>query len=359
MTTGSTRPSVSRPDALSPAALADARQHQPTRGLVGLAIVLPLTAVLSVGADGPTRSLTLLAPIIAFALPIIAMIAFWWDDWPGSKLARPWWGLTDTGIVVIGGLALTLLGQLVVNGTDLAGVFAPGPGHPGSYPDTVPLAGGIFTIMLQLTLVSEYWPLRPLLGRLPSGPVAVVLAWLLGLLAWLLAVRSHAIQPENYGAWLTSIGCWQMLFYLALRGWPFARINRRWLRLLIANVVVIGFGWAGYLFFADALGLSPGEVTAISGTGVGCVLLVCMLFEAWPAIRLDSRPLGRTLVVGTVVTLTALLVWLLPMLARAIGVSAAQQWNWTTHVTLNALATMVILHVAVGRRWPSRASLPE
>jgi hypothetical protein len=323
------------------------------RGLVGLAFVLPLTALLSLGADGPTRSLSLLAPIIAFALPIIAMIAFWWDDWPGSKLARPWSGLTDTGIVVVGGVVLTLLGQLVVNGPRSAGLFA------GAYPDTIPLAGGIFTIMLQLTLVSERWPLRPLLRRLPSGPVAVLLAWVLGLLAWLLAVHSHAIPPETYGAWLTSIGCWQMLFYLALRGWPFARISRRRLRLLVANVAVIGFGWAGYLFLADALGFPPGEVTAISGTGVGCVLLVCMLFEAWPAIRLDSRPLGRTLVVVVVVALTALSVWLLPMLAHAIGVSAAQQWSWTTHVTLNALATMVILHVAVGRRWPSRASLPE
>ncbi|MCI2423748.1 hypothetical protein MOQ72_40715 [Saccharopolyspora sp. K220] len=353
-TTVDTRPSVSRPDALSPAELADARQHQPLRGLIGLAFVVPVTVLLSIGAGGAFDSLALLGPIITFALPIMAMIAFWWENWPGALFPRPWSGLYDTAIVVVGGVLLTVLGQLVVNGGDLIGVFAPGPAHPGLYPAAVPLAGGIFTIVLQLTLVCERWPLGGL-GRIPSGLAAVVLCWALGLIAWLVAVRSHAVESENYGAWFTSIGGWQMLCYVALRGWPFARIDRKWLRLLLGNVVVIACGWGSYLLVADVLNWPGVRITATAGTAIGCILLVTMLFEAWPATRVAPKPApGRTIAVLVEVILAALLVWSLPMLAQTLGVPQPREWSWTTHVTLNALSTAVILHVAVWRRWPVR-----
>ncbi|HEY2697458.1 MAG TPA: hypothetical protein VGJ45_18465 [Pseudonocardiaceae bacterium] len=348
-----TRPSVSSPDALSPAALADARRHQPLRGLIGLAFVVPVTVLLSIGAGGATHSSALLGPIITFALPIIAMIAFWWEDWPGTLLPRPWSGLYDTAIVVVGGVLLTVLGQLVVNGPDLIGVFAPGPAHPGAYPDAVPLAGGIFTIILQLTLVCERWPLAGL-SRIPSGLAAVVLCWALGLIAWLAEVHSHAVPAENYGAWFTSIGAWQMIYYVALRGWPFARIDRKWLRLLVGNVAVIACGWGSYLLVENVLDWPGTRITATAGTGIGAILLVAMLFEAWPAIRVDRLALGRTIAVSVAVILTTLLVWLLPMLAHTLGVPQTREWSWTTQVTLNALSTAVILHVAIWRRWPSR-----
>ncbi|NBH01846.1 hypothetical protein GTY80_01095, partial [Amycolatopsis sp. SID8362] len=66
------RPAVSEPDALSPAALAEARRAQPRRGLLGLVFVLPVTALLAVGAGGPVRTLELLGPVVTFALPIVA-----------------------------------------------------------------------------------------------------------------------------------------------------------------------------------------------------------------------------------------------------------------------------------------------
>ncbi|MGP4016059.1 hypothetical protein [Saccharopolyspora sp. 5N708] len=354
----STRPSVSRPDALSPAALADARQHQPLRGLIGLAFVVPVTVLLSIGAGGALHSLTLIGPIITFALPIMAMIAFWWEDWPGTLLPRPWSGLYNTAIVVVGGVLLTVLGQLVINGTDLTGVFAPGPAHPGLYPAANSLAGSIFTIFLQLTLVCERWPLGGL-GRIPSGLAAVVLCWALGLIAWFVAVRSHLVESENHGAWFTSIGAWQMLFYVALRGWPFARIDRKWLRLPLGNVVVIACGWGSYLLVDVVLNWPGTRITATAGTAVGCILLVTMLFEAWPAIRVDRIALGRTMAVLVAVILTALLVRLLPMLASTLGVPQAREWSWTTQVMLNALSTAVILHVAVWRRWPVRTQPSE
>ena len=97
----------------------------------------------------------------------------------------------------------------------------------------------------------------------------------------------------------------------------------------------------------------------MNGTGIGCVLLVAILFEAWPAVRLTPRPgPGLTIVVSVSVLLTALLLWLLPLLACAIGLSGVDRLGWTTQVTLNALSTVVILHVAVWGRWPARGLPP-
>ncbi|HJP75835.1 MAG TPA: hypothetical protein VJ914_16325 [Pseudonocardiaceae bacterium] len=348
------RPTVSHPDAMSPEALADARGNQPKRGLIGLAFVVPLTVVLSLAADGPVHSLLVLGPIITFGLPFVSAIAFWWEDWPGSLLRRPWSGLYDTAIVAVGGVLLTMLGQVIVNGPDLIGVFAPGAGHPSTFPNTLPLGGGVFTVILQLTLVWERWPLSKL-GRIRSGLAAIALSWLLGLVMWLLAVKAIAIPADHYGAWLTSIGLWQVLGYIALRGWPLSWISRRWLRLLVGNVAVIGLGWLTYLLFVHAIGWSTIVTIAVNGTGIGCFLLIAMLFEAWPAVRLTPRPgPGLTIVLVSGVVLTALLLWLLPLLAGALGLSGLDRWGFTTQVTLNALSTVVILHVAIWDRWPVR-----
>lgn len=348
------RPAVSHPEALSPAALADARRNQPRRALFGLAFILPLTALLSVAADGPVHSLIVLGPLITFALPFVSAIAFWWEDWPGSMLPRPWSGLYDTVIVAVGGVLMTILGQLIVNGPDLVGIFAPGPGHPGPFPNTLPLGGGVFTVVLQFTLVWERWPLSKL-GRIRSGLAAIALSWILGLVAWLLAVHVLTIAADHYGAWLTSIGLWQVIFYIALRGWPFARITRRWPRLLAGNLGVLGFGWLTYLLLVHAFGLSTIVTIMVNGTGIGAFLLVAMLFEGWPAVSITARPgPGLTIVIAVGAVLSALLLWLLPLLARALGMSGVDQLGWTTQVTLNALSTAVILHVAVWGRWPAR-----
>ncbi|WP_218009130.1 hypothetical protein [Herbidospora cretacea] len=225
------RPAISHPDALSPAALADAVAGQPRRGLIGLLFVVPLAVLLAIGANGAVHSLLVLGPIITFALPVLAMIAFWWEDWPGVMFLRQWSGLYDTVIVVAGGVVLTVARQFVVNGPELVGVFAPGPAHIGTYPATVHLCGCIFTIMLQLTLVCERRPLDRF-GRIPSGLVALALSWALGLAAWLVVVRSLGVPGAEYAAFFVSIGLWQMIFYTAVRGWPFARIARRGTRLL-------------------------------------------------------------------------------------------------------------------------------
>ena len=53
----------------------------------------------------------------------------------------------------------------------------------------MPLAGAFFVVMLQLTLVGEGWPLRRL-GRIPSGPVALAVAWSIALTLYLLLVKT-------------------------------------------------------------------------------------------------------------------------------------------------------------------------
>jgi hypothetical protein len=325
------RPAVCKPDALSPAELADARRAQPRRGLLGCAFVLPVTALLAAGVGGPAHTLEVLGPPITFALPIVAMIAFWWADWPGSLLRGGWSGGSDTALVAAGGAVLALLGR-VVTGTA-----------------SVPLAAGIFTLMLQLTLVGEGWPLRGRGERWP-GVAALAVSWVAGLALFLGLVRTGAVPGEEYGAVFAVLGAWQMIWYVALRGWPFARLRRRAIRLATAHIAVLACAGASYAL--ARLGAEPDRIAAVAGAAIASVLVVAMLFEAWPAIRLTPVP-GRSSVLVLVVVLTAVLSWVVPVVAGWAAVPDRLVVGWTTHTTLNALSLAVILHVAVWRRWPA------
>jgi hypothetical protein len=342
------RPSVSAPDALSPEALADARRGQPRRGLLGLVFVLPASALLAVGWSGPVHTFTVLGPLLTFALPIVAVIAFWWQDWPGTLLTGGWSGLYDTVIVAVGGVLLTVLGQGLVSGIDLAGIFAPGPGH-ASISSAVPLAVGIFGVILQLTLVGECWPLRGL-ARVPSGLAALAVCWLAGLALYFGLVRTGVVVGESYASWFAALGAWQMIWYVALRGWPFARIPGRGIRLITAHSAVIACGWLSYLFAVHALGWEANRLAEVSGSAIAAILLAAMLFEAWPGILLSEVP-GRTLVLALAAILTAVFSLVLPEVAGWLGVPDRQALSWSTHSTLNAVSLAVILHVAVWRRW--------
>ena len=50
------------------------------------ALVVPIAALLALGAGGAERSLLVLGPLVTFSLPLVAMVAFWWEDWPGTRL---------------------------------------------------------------------------------------------------------------------------------------------------------------------------------------------------------------------------------------------------------------------------------
>jgi hypothetical protein len=316
--------------------------------LSGLLFVIPASVLLAVGWGGPVHSLTVLGPLLTFALPIVAVIAFWWQDWPGSLLTGGWSGLGDTVIVALGGVVLTILGQGLVEGIDLQGIFAPGPGHP-SVSETVPLAVGIFGLILQLTLVGECWPLRSL-ARIPSGIAALVLCWVVGFTLYSGLVGTGLVAGEAYASWFAALGMWQMVWYVALRGWPFARIRHQATRLVTGHLSVIACGWVTYLFASSVLSWTPSRIAEVSGSAIAAILVVAMLFEAWPAIRLTEVP-GRTLALVLVAVLTFVLATFLPVVAGWLGVPSRQALSWSTHATLNALSLAVILHVAVWRRW--------
>ena len=199
-------------------------ERQPSLGLAGILLVLPVAAALGVGAGGLESSLRVLGPLSTFSLPIVAMIAFWWEDWPGTRLQAPLSGLLDTVLVIVGAVLLTLLGQLVVGHFDLRGVFdpTPGPGHSPTFPATMPLAGAFFVVILQVTLVNEGWPLRRL-GRVASGPAALLVAWAIALTLYLLLVQTPPkpgsglysrsggpLSGAEFGAALTVVGLWQV-----------------------------------------------------------------------------------------------------------------------------------------------------
>ena len=363
------RPPISAPAALQAPDVRESVRwvaaRQPGLGLAGLLLVAPVALALGVGAGGVQASLRVLGPLSTFGLPVVAMIAFWWEDWPGTRLRAPLSGLLDTILIVIGAVLLTLLGQLVVGHFDLRGVFdpTPGPGHSATFPATMPLAGAFFVVTLQLTLVGEGWPLRRL-GRIPSGPIALAVAWAIALTLYLALVKTHpkpgsglyprsggVLSGSEFGAILTAIGLWQVSFYIALRGWPFSVVEARATRLLIANLTVLAAGVMTYAILHAAIGLGPSTTTAIAGSLLTAVLLHGMLFEALP--RSPTHPARERAVTSTIgVILGAGLYGALTALAHQAHWTTATPEEWVAYAGLNAIGLGVILHVAIGRRWP-------
>jgi hypothetical protein len=299
------------------------------------------------------------------------MIAFWWEDWPGTRLHAPASGLADTILIVIGAVLLTLLGQLIVGHLDPRGVFnpTPGPGHSQTFPATMPLAGAFFVVMLQLTLVGEGWPLRRL-GRIASGPIALAVAWAIALTLYLVIVKAHpkpgsalyprsggALSGAQFGAVLTAIGLWQVWFYVALRGWPFSAVGPRASRLLIANTTVLAAGVLTYVVLYAAIGMGPSTTTAVTGSLLTAILLHGMLFEGLPRSP-DHPARERTLTLGIVALLGSGLYAALTTLAHQAHWTTATPEEWVAYAGLNAIGLGVILHVAIGRRWPF-ATWPE
>jgi hypothetical protein len=69
-----------------------------------------------------------------------------------------------------------------------------------------------------------------------------------------------------------------------------------------------------------------------------------MLFEGWLRSRLA--------VAAAVLTMSAALFVLLSAFAAALDWSRGTAEEWVAHVGLNAIGVSVVLHVAIGRRWP-------
>lgn len=344
--------------------------RQPWLGLAGLLLlVLPIAAALAFALDGPARSVAVIGPLVTFSLVPTAIVAFWWNDWPGTALAPRWLsGWLNTAFIVAAGVGLTFLGQLTAGGVDPRGVFDPnpGPGHLPTFPATLPIAGTAFTAMLQFTLVTEGWPLRKL-PRVPAGLLAGAVAWGAALLVYYFVVdvrppaatglhtETGPMSAAALGALTVTVGAWQTWLYVTWRGWPFNLVRRRWLRLLLANATVIVGGWATYTLIH--LAVSPQRIIAGAAAVIAAALVVSMLFEN--AVRPHiTAVLDKWLSVTAVAALAVVLYVVLTAYARTVDLGRVEESGFVVHACLNALAFSVIAHVAVGRRWPFARDLP-
>jgi hypothetical protein len=141
--------------------VADTRRRrvaaQPWTGLGGLLLTAVVFFVLALGTGSAATGLLILGPISTFGLAGVAMIAFWWNDWPGSRRSAPWTGVVDTLLAAAIAVVLTIAGQAVIERSAIGAVFeaTPSPAAPTTFPATMALAGATFTAMVQLSLVCE------------------------------------------------------------------------------------------------------------------------------------------------------------------------------------------------------------
>jgi len=342
------------PPAEPPARAAGSRlAAQPWRGLGGLLLTAVVFFALALGTGSTATGLLILGPISTFALAGVAMIAFWWNDWPGTALTTPWTGLVDT--VLVAGLAvvLTIAGQAIVERPDPGAVFqaSPDPAAAATFPATMALAGVTFAAMLQLSLVCERWPLDRF-SRPWSGIAALAASWAIGVGAYFLFVGP--VKKADFGAALIVVGVWQAVGFIALRGWPLPAITSRPLRLLAGNALVIGLGAGTYAVLRDAAGLSPATIGAVCGCVITAVLVVGMLFEGWPATRLRPAA-GRMCTLALAAVVALVLYGALAAYADGVGWIRATPVDWITTASLSFLGAGIILHVGIGLRWPFTA----
>jgi hypothetical protein len=346
---------------------------QPWVGLGGLLLTAVVFFALALGTGSTATGLLILGPISTFALAGVAMIAFWWNDWPGSRLSTPWTGVIDTVLVAAIAVVLTIAGQAVIERPDIGAVFeaTPGPIVPTTFPATLALAGATFAAMLQLSLVCERWPLGGL-GRLRSGVAALVLSWAIGVGAYYLFVNigylpvaervatglrdpGGPVTRADFGAALIAVGLWQAVLFIALRGWPVNTITRRSRRLLAGNALVIGLGAGTYVVLRDAAELSPGTIGAACGCVIAAALVVAMLFEGWPAALL--RPAAdRVLALALTAVVALALYCALAAYADGVHWIRAAPDDWITTASLSFAGAGIILHVGIGLRWPFPAT---
>jgi hypothetical protein len=362
------RPPISDPEATGPGAAAAEVEGpgagQPRLGLVGLSLVVPIAALLALGWGGAEGSVVVLGPIVTYALPVVVMIAFWWEDWPGTRVRDSLSGWADTVLVVAGGVVLTAAGQAIAGGFHLAGIFDtfPAPGQVPTYTATLPLGGAAFVAMLEITLVGEGWPLRRLPG-LSAGLVAVVAASIVALIVYFTLAevipRPHSgvtprrgpIPSEDLGAALVLVGAWQVLFYVVWRGWPFSGLSPTGLRLGLAHAVVIGAGIGTFLICQGGLGIDSHWLGAAAGCFIAAGLIAGMLFDGAFSTTFGAGGERAALLVA-VLALGAGFELGLHAIGTGFHFTRATPNAWVEQATLNAIAVSTILHVAIGRRWP-------
>jgi hypothetical protein len=341
---------------------------QPGLGFAGLLVVVPLAALLAFGPDGAEGAVVILSPLMTFALPVLSMVAFWWEDWPGSTLRPGWSALVDTFLIAAAGVALAAIGQMIVGRFDVSGLFDPTPelGSAPLCPAAMPLGLAVFTAMLQLTLVCEGWPFKRL-PRLVAGFAALALSWGLALLVQYTAYKFRApagsglisqdgpFSPEDLSAVFALCGAWQVWFFIVWRGWPLNRLGRRWLRITLGNLLVFA-GTAFSLVLLDGLfGMAARTILATVTSFSAAGLLVAMLFEGAFRSRMSAVWERATTLFVSVVVGAGLFGGLITYAGTLTWTTSSAE-GWVSHVCVNALGSGVLLHVGVSRRWPLKGT---
>jgi hypothetical protein len=348
------RPAISRPADEGQAHQREASEaDQPRAGASGLLAVAVLTLLLLFGWGGLEPTFRVLGVLTVYALPVAGVVALWWEDWPGAELRPRWSGLVDLGVVAVSGVVLALLAQAILQGADPGALFEAevGPGRAAASPALVPLGVSVFTVFLQVTLVSEGWPLRRL-GRVRGGAAALALSWVFGLALERLLVGTSSVSGEAFTGALGCVSAVQVLGWVVLRGSFVSGVESRAVRLAVGHGLTLGIGLAG-CFVVSAVVTDEAAVGALAAGTVGAGLVVGMLFEAWPV----KQPSARTGAVVVVVTIALGVVGLslCAVLARPLGLPARETFGWSTYA-LDAVAGAVILHVGIFRRWPLSVS---
>ena len=373
--------SITQPTALAsaPAASATAKdlRSQPAVGVIGLCVASTLCLLLGV-AIAPLHSLQILGSLTTFALPILIASALWCHGWPARSPSRAASGLINT--LLIAGLAvvLTALAQVIAGRGDLAHLLSTtpaghGPGRPAftSYPWTLPLAALIFLTMIQLTFVCDRRPLRRL-GTPGAGIAAVIVSWIVGLVAYELLANWNAVVPPpvqqalglsnpggpvsafNLLGWTLCVAVWSVLLFIPLKGRAFSRIGSVPARLIAGNISTIALGWATFLLLSGPINLTVPEIAAACGSVLGASLVAALILEGWPARLLTSAPARDGALLATIAVLAAVMFIIL----EAVG-DGGTTWPptnpvylWMTVCALNFVAAGSILWYGVFRRWP-------
>jgi hypothetical protein len=338
--------------------------RQPRLGLLGLLFVVPNALLLALAWGGIEGSTVVLGPLVTFSLPLVVMVSFFWEDWPGTRLRASLSGWVDTLLIVVGAVILTAIGQAIVGGFHLAGIFdtSPPPGSVPTFPASLAIGGIAFVAMLQITLVGEGWPLRKLPGLSP-GVVAVVATWAVALIVFFtlagieappgsgVTARGGPIAGPDLGAAGVMVGVLQVLFYVIWRGWPFAGITGTAARLLVAHAVTICGGIALFLLGRHAFGIDPHWIGAAAGCFIAAGIVLGMQFDGWVARLLAPGP-ERVVLLLAVIGLACAFGGVTYAIASGFDYDRITPQDWVEHVALNAIAVSAIAHVAIGRRWP-------
>jgi hypothetical protein len=329
---------------------------------------------LAIGTGSTATSLLILGPISTFALPAVAVIAFWWNDWPGTRLTPPLTGLTDTVLAAAAAIALTIAGQAILERPDIRAVFdaSRAPGLPVTFPATLPLAGdGLHrhapAVTSMRTLATrQHRPdhvrdrrARPVLGHRDRRLLPVHQPQLPACRpARRVAQPAGRVPRPDFGSALIAVGVWQAVLYIGLHGWPITAITRRPVRLLAGNTLVISLGTLTYLALRDLAHWAPDAIGAACGCLITAVLIVAMLFDNWPAVLLRPAA-GRALTLA----LTALTALVLNRALTAYGGSVhwtrATPDDWVTTAALSFAGAGIILHTGIGLRWPFHPKTPQ